>query len=382
MSTAGAGGVEIVPASDDHASVLADFFRKTWDPHATAASVLASRQRCRDNPVDAGNAYPTYLALVDGAVGAYLTSIPVRFWIGAQEVPGWWGKGLMVLPHLRNGPLGVLLVREQAKALPVLGSLAVNPAALRLFKSSGLQEVGALPNRLLPLRPKRMLALLDGRELPLDGLPALVKTVGDTVAHPVVRPLAGVGAEAVGGVWRAWRALRRPRGYSIERVEHVPADVDGLWEGVRGRIAAGVVRDGLHFRDRYGDPVGPRYDSVALRRDGTLVGYAVLRRPRSEGEPRLGGVRVGVVSEAMFDPDRPRDGLALLAAAEEVSRAAGADALLVSATHNALDGLAKRYGFLSLPANINYLVRLPETSLPPLHDWWLTRGDGGADDAF
>jgi hypothetical protein len=371
-----------VPAADEHAEALAAFFRKTWDPAATAERVRANRERTRDNDVTPGQPYPTYLALADGEVVAYLSSLPARFWIDGTALPGWWAKGLMVVPDYRNGPLGALLVREQAKHLPVLGSLAVNAAALRLFTAAGLAEIGPLSNRLIVLRPGRVLRRLDPALLPFDRLGGVLGRAVRLATHRRVRPVAVLGGEAMGAVMRVVGSMR-PKAGKCDAGVTLPPDVDRLWGRSLGGLRAGVVRDRVHFARRYGAPAEAPYAYVSVRRAAELVGLAVVRKPRADGDPRLSGIRVAVLSEALFDSRAERDGTAVLSGAAAAARDVDADALLVSGTHDALNRMARACGAVSLPGTVHCLIRVPgHAPLPPGREWWVTRGDGDADTAF
>lgn len=367
----------MVAAADEHADAMAAFFRRVWRDEASAAQVRASRERMRSNPVRPGEPYPTHLVLAGDDVVAYLSTLPTRFWIRGRVVPGWWAKGLMVLPEYRNGPLGALLVRELAKREPVLGSLAVNPPALRLFQAAGLTRVGPLGNRLIVLRPGNVLRRLDTGALPLDGLAGGIGRMLRIALKPGFRQVAAVGAD-LGGL--ALGLLRGDRG----RVSaELPEDVDRLWERVRGGMAAGVVRDREHFARRFGAPSEAPYVYVTVAGPNELLGLGVVRAPRSDGDPRLKGIRVAVLSEAIFPLESPESGRRLLACAERAALELGADALLASGTHRAFDRVVARRPTVDVPANVQLLLRVPGIdSLPPIGDWWLTRGDGDADGVF
>jgi hypothetical protein len=288
----------------------------------------------------------------------------------------------MVLPEYRNGPLGALLVRELAKEVPALGSLAVNPPALRLFAASGLAPVGPLFDRLIVLRPGNVVRRLDPAVLPLDGLGGVLGRAVRLATHRRLRPVAALGGDAVGVALRAVRAVRAAGGRR-DVGPALPDEVDHLWSRTREGIPGGIVRDRWHFLRRYGAPAEVPYVYVTLRRAGALVGLGVVRGPRAAGDPRLAGIRVAVLSEALFDPHAGRDGVGVLAGAEAAARDLDADALLVSGTHQALDRASRVRGAVGLPATVHCLVRLPGSApLPPAGEWWLTRGDGDADSAF
>ena len=74
-----------------------------------------------------------------------------------------------------------------------------------------------------------------------------------------------------------------------------------------------------------------------------------------------------------------------LAAAESAAREVEADAVLVSASHASVRPLLRKRGYLPLPGNVHFMVRVPPggPTLPTTGDrFWLTRGDSEADEAF
>ena len=112
-----AASAEVVRAADEHAEVLAEFYRRVWDPAATAERVLGGRRAAATDPAGAGEPPPTFIFLADGAVVGHVTTIPVRLWDSGSEHVFHWVKGLMVLPEHRRGPVGFLLLRETLRHL-------------------------------------------------------------------------------------------------------------------------------------------------------------------------------------------------------------------------------------------------------------------------
>jgi hypothetical protein len=161
-------------------------------------------------------------------------------------------------------------------------------------------------------------------------------------------------------------------------------EVTRLWDAVRPALAAAPVRDGPYLDWRYDTGPSAPYRIALVREGDTLVGLSIVRRPSAEPDPRLGDVRVAVISDLLFHPERRDVALATLAAAETLARDLGADALLCSASHAAVSGALRRRAYFSLPGNVHVLVRqLPESAGgAELAEWWLTRGDSNADDVF
>ena len=385
-------GRRIVPvlAGDEHADAIAEFYRATWDPAATTASVRAATRAAADrNVAEPGTPPPTALVLEGNRAIGYCGSIAQRLWNGAEEFPAYWVKGLMVLPEFRNGPIGYLAVKEVTRHLPCATILTVAPAARRLFTALGYTDLGAVSNWVRPLRPGIIVDHIDLQALGMDRMPDWVST---GVAAARRSGVASIAARGAGVAIDALAGLARLPGAHLQtsRPTLVPRDeLNQLWRTVRGAIAASPVRDDAYLASRFADAEASAeaelYSFVATRERGRLVGVAVMRRPRATSDRRLGGVRVATVSDLVFQPVRTDVGLATLGELERAARAADADALICMTSHAALATLLKRQAYLRLSGNVHFFLRdvtAPGRWPTDLTSWWLARGDGESDATF
>lgn len=374
--------VEVAAFESAHAEGLAGFIREVWDSKATAASVLAAQERAR-HPVYVGAHAPTVLLRYDDVVVGHLTSLPERVSFGGRTTNVAWLVGFQVLPEYQNGPVGVLVAREMARIAPLSMCSMVLDAPLRIFKALGWKHVGTVPNQLLLLDGATFARRLDvarfSSSRALARMTKLARAVGiDRVA----------GATAA-GLGRLWSGLV-PGGGRFETTVMDAADwtarseADALWARHAPEIAAGLVRDGTRVSTRFGSRAG-RYVLVEAREEAALVGWLVLKRPREQGDERLGGLRVSPIADLMFPPARPAVAVALLRAAARFGRRDGfAHALLASTPHAATRALLRRCAYVSIPGNLHLVVHadvLPDPP-PPFDAWWHARGDGDADQTF
>lgn len=369
----------------EHAGLLAAFFREVWDQGATPEGVLGARAcAAAQNPLGTGRDIPTWIFLHGGRAVGYLTTIPARLWDGAGAQEFHWLKGLMVLPEHRNGPVGFLVVKAAVAEVPSLLSMVVQDAPRRLFERFGFRDLGLLPNWIRVLRPGRVLATLDLDRLGLAGLPGPLAAGVRLSQRAGLARLAG-GAAGLG--LAGWSAVCGRHGLEVADVlvDELPGDeVDALWDSASATIrAAGNVRDAAYLRWRYGAESSGRYRAVTARREGRLVGVAVVREPSLKGDGRLRGLRVATLSDLLaLSDDRPAL-LALLAGAERVASGLSADALLASTSHAAFPALFRRRAWLRLPGNLHCMIRADvAVEFPALGGWWLSRGDGDADEVF
>lgn len=376
--------VEVVTAANHHADAMAEFFRAVWDRSATAASVRAGRAAdAKANPAAVGDASPSFLFLADGRVLGYVGTIPTRIWSGGAEHRLHWTKGLMVLPEHRRGPVGFYVLKEADRHLRCSMALVVNPAACRLFRALGYADLGVLPNDIRPLRPGRILSLLNIQALGLSSVPEWmsrsIRLLQRTGAATLIGALSSVALAC-------WSAVRGRVARGVRTRSDAPApdrgELDALWLRVRPGFPAAQVRDGAYLLWRYTREEREMYRFVTVREDDRLVAVGVIRRPNPEGDPRLRGIQVATIADALYPLDQPRIGLALLAAAERAAREVGADAILSSASAKAFRALTRRRAYLRAPGNVHFFTKDPaETCSMPdeLSAWWLTRGDGESD---
>ena len=378
-----AARTQVVLATDDHAGLMAEFFRTVWDPAATAEGVVRGRhEAARTNPASQGKLAPTFIVIADGRAVGYVTTIPGRIWSEGQEFMGYWLKGLMVLPEYQNGPIGFLLLKEAVRQLDtVLFGMAVALPARKLFLALGFQDLGAVPNRIAILAPRTVAHRLDLRALNLSRLPAWLPSAMDFARRIGVDRLGGVLA---GGLRASWAGVGAIGSLGLSRESEgatwEESEVDEIWTAMRKKMGAGAVRDGAYLKWRYQDHDPGQYQVVTVRRSGRLAALAAVKLPRGD-DPRLQGIRVASLSDLIHDPDDPAAGVAALRAAEDAARSMEAHALLTGATSRAMLRLLTRRGCLPVPGNVHLLLRGPAgVSLPAtLGEWWITRGDGESD---
>src|SRR5262249_5475596 len=305
-----------------------------------------------------GVAPPTWIALRSGQVLGYVTTLSARFSNGTRDWPGYWIKGLMVLPEFQSGPIGYHVLKAAAEGLPRSGGLAVAPAAPRLFTALGYRDCGAIDNWLRPLRPARIVQRVDMTKLGLSRMPSWMPTLVKVARATGLGAAAGLTA---GGALRLTAAARRAGtgGLSTEILD--PAqhahEVAALWRRCASALGSAVVRSPDYLVPRYPTEPDGHYCWVGVRREESLTGVAIVRAPRDAGDERLRGIRVATLSDLLLDPSDVMSGLALLGAVERTARKLDADALLASSSLTSTVRLLRRQLYLPLGGSIHLLFR-------------------------
>jgi hypothetical protein len=368
---------------DHHALLLADFFRQTWNPTSTPEAVSASRQiAAARNPCEPGKAPPTFAAIMGDRIVGYCSSIPLRLWHRGVDRTAYWAKGLMVLPEFQGGPIGYHVLSALTKSQPLMAAVTVAPASRRLFAALGYHDHGAIPNLVRPTQFRMAARQLRPTSLELSPSAKLLGSAAEVMRAAGVSYSVGAVADAVGAlIWRC--PVGAHTAVSVERAL-VEAEVDQLWSSVREDCAAGPVRDGRAWGERYSSGSPGDYSFVTLRTGGRLEGVAVLRSLNPVADPRLAGVRMASVSDLLIHPDNPNFG-ALLAGAEREAARIGAGAVILTASNRIMIEQARRRGYWQRAGNIHFFLRSPERQSDQsieLERWWLCRGDGESDSTF
>ena len=376
--------LQVLEAQEEHAPLLAAFFRETWDPGSSAERVLGSWQlSATENPCEPGVAPPTYIAVQANRVLGYCSSLPLRLWSGSSEYPAYWAKGLMVLPEFRGGPIGFHVLSALTKSRPIMAAVTVADGSKRLFGALGYRDYGAIPNLVRPTR----LSLLARQLRPMD-LPRSSALVGGAlrIAEWSRKLKVSVGFGYLADTAAAPLFARRSGPDLVTGMETPPpwGEVDALWQELQGNIGAAPLRDSLAWDGRYKTVGASAYHFVTLRRASRLVGIAVIRTPKQDGDSRLAGLRMASISDMLVHPEEKGVGL-LLAAAEQHAASMGAGAVILSITNRRIVESARRRGYLERRGNIHFFLRdtAKRTIWPEsLGGWWLTRGDGESDATF
>lgn len=262
-----------------------------------------------------------------------------------------------LLAHLGGVPARVRLESGAATWTRVVDAFAVPGARTGLGKQSAFVRTARAFD-------ERWFGPGEDRDQVLHGLPTrpAYRVAKELLGFEVVRNLNRLAAppERV-----------RPRaagGVEVREEPEFPDAVDELFERAARPFGAAIVRDRAFLAWRFGqaaDAAEGMRSRVALARaaDGTLAGYAVLRRGAFDGRP------CALLWDWLVDPDRPGAGSALRAWAAERARADGereVAALLPEFCEDSLD--FQREGFRLLPTSF---FQMAKSALRPQDSRWL-----------
>lgn len=276
------------PGRPEDTEAVLELFRATFGKEISAA---AYRWKVADSPWPVG-APTAFVATAGDRVVGHFGGTPFRFRLLQREVSALHACDGMVAPEFRQE--GVFT--------------AVEEAAHAAWAAGGASLLLAVPTFSLKLRRR------------LD-----------------YRPMFHLG-----WLWRPlWRSAPLPqagRGVEVSPLETPGAELDALWDAVKGSYDGLVVRDAAWLSYRYA-AAGFDYRILLARAGGVPVGYLVYRR-----EPNGRSASIADVFTALYD--RPARAALVRAACTELRRAGVRAVRIFVAPGTLLSRDLRRAGFL------------------------------------
>ena len=325
------------------------------------------------------NGPPRVLFLKEQEVIGHVATAPVRLAVGGQLHDASWAVGLIVLPEHRNGPVAPLVVKKLNEAVGIGLTLHVEEAALRVFKGVGWRHLGVVPQYVRVLNARafvRTFARRGGQFL--TGRRGWLWAVVGRVSGPVAALVAAAFAvhASAGALGR-----RRLPGVTVAAEQTFDASYSELAERVKNKVGVWVFRDERYLAARYGRRMSA-YRLLACRRQGRLLGYALVKIRQFSNDARMGDTRMGTLVDCVADPDESAVLDTLLASVVALGRRERLDVLFCTASLRVLGERLRRHGFVAMAGTLNAAYHDRTGALagdPPLDTWHLMRGDSDAD---
>lgn len=346
------------PADADGIAALLD---RSFGVRPRGARERLWRWRAGQNPARIPEIPPFLVAEQHGAIVGVHGLVPLRVKLGDDVVTAACSCDFAVDPAARGSGMALKLQAMHRSLTPLPMSTSANSVANRVTVALGGKELAAGGVKLIrPLSVSRVI----GRRLPA-GMP------GRTAAARIAGALPDLALAA-------GRALRRPSmaGAALETVTQFDAAFDRLWERVAAARAVAVVRDAAYLQWRYAAYPFGGIETIALRRDGEVLGYVALMRLLEDD-----GLHGAVILDLVSLPDEPRVDAVLASAAARRAAAAGAYALSALAPTPDTRRVLERRGFMareSARSPYTYKPNRPEDAelLADPANWLIGLGDG------
>jgi GNAT superfamily N-acetyltransferase len=309
-----------------------------------------------------------FVTLNKGLSSGHIAAVPLRYQLGSRMTRGCMAINAITHPEYRGKGIFIilhdLLNRRCAEAgIEFTFGYANLNSEKGCLRHLAYRELGRFPLWLLPFRLPRILAARDPK-------PAAWLRTAARLASPAAR---------------AWSLARRPHrvgGIAVEPIREFGPEFDRLWGSARGSYNNILVRDRAFLDWRFVQPPTRRYEILAARKNGRLLGYLASTTSKVQG------LTWAMIMD-LFVPDS-REGRAAASrlVKEHVRRAreGGADlAAGLMFRHAPAAAGFRRNGFFVvppglLPREFPILLRwnMPEPAQAGLYDaksWFLTMAD-------
>ena len=315
----------------------------------------------RQNPAPADNKPLVYVCKSDGEYVGQVSLLPDRLHMHDEEVLACWFQDFIILPSFRGRGLGTRLLDHAfghlRSVFKVMCAFVTDERSYSAFASLGFEHVEYLSKYVLPTNPRAISSKLS------DSF--VLQSISSTFLH-----LFEHGRHLFYGFGKSAR-------HDIQEIESFGEDFDRFWRNIANSLGASFVRDRdkLLWRFVYQPTFG--YKIFVARRSGRVQGYIVLKES-SLKSGRFQGLRVGIISDLLFDLDDSDTGAALLRAASQYFRdrvdLLRCDTLSPHAGH-----VLRKGGFIRAKPTARFLVHLLGRSARSEQKWHLTSADSDLD---
>jgi hypothetical protein len=324
-------------------------YRRKHGADAAEAHRLRWDWQHRRNPSNTTGQPGIWVAREGPTVVGHYPTIPVRISLKGLEVDAAWGTDAFVAPERDGQGLGEALVRAWDRHNGAMLAFNVSPESRLVLDRLHWPESQTLPCLVKPLTRRAMR---------LPHLPMPVNRLISALMYPVVQVVA----------------RSKPLGAECEPIRRFDSSFTALWERLAPKFDLAVRRDAPYLNWRYVEPPHARHSIVALKRHGTVHGYAVYRHRH---EP-LG--RVTMLVDFLVDPNDVSGLKTLLRWVDRAARAEDSDKIRCYVMNGAFRKLLRRNGYFNVKSTMEVAVKINAVQVPrgfyeETDGWHLTSGD-------
>jgi hypothetical protein len=328
-------------------------YRRTYGADAAEANRLRWEWQHRRNPYNPTGQPDIWVAREGPTVVGHYPTLPVRVSLKGLEVDGAWGTDAVVVPERERQGLDEALVRAWDRNSGAVLTLGLSGESRQL-----LRRLHWPPSHLVPCLVKP----LTRRAVRLPHWPTTVNRLVSALTLPVVQVVS----------------RSRPLRAECEPIRRFDSAFTELWERLAPKFDLAVRRDSRYLNWRYFEPPHVRYSVVAVKRQGTIHGYAVYRHRH---EP-LG--RVTMLVDFLVDPDDISGLKTLLRWVDRAARAEDADKIRCHVINGAFRRVLRRNGYFNVKSTLEMSVKVNAVQVPKgfydqTEGWHVTYGDSDQD---
>jgi len=342
-----------------HFEGITRLWRERFDEDHIEKRQVLFRWLTERNPFRAERT-PYYLLTYGDQVIGMHGHMPLKFSLRGRQMTGYLAHDDLLAKAYRGKGLGKILLRGVAEqTTDFAGALWFNEPNRHLYLKAGWLPV---PN----FYPYFKI---------LDPAPFIRQRVGGRISRATLSLLAR-SALRVGEL--AFRA-RAPRRMDILPITRFDERFDEFFSRVSPAFGLMVVRDHHYLNWKFVERPFSNYRRyAAFNAQGTLCGYAVLKRAKKEDRLR------GQILDILADPREPEAFEGLLNRCIKDLKRSGADNVMIMCTYPPFIRQLKRAGFLRAPTPEPFMAskweqQFDQPFVSSVGNWYLTFGDADGD---
>ncbi|MBN2452686.1 MAG: GNAT family N-acetyltransferase [Candidatus Omnitrophica bacterium] len=270
------------------------------------AGMFRDRKKVKDrwlweyvqNPAPADGKPLIWILRIGGKIAGQMCVMPVTLNIFGRPYKAGWCQDFIVLPGHRKKGMGYSIVKQvteqSGKYVEMLLAIVASEASYRIFSKASYIDAGFMDRAVIISNPGNFSGAVTG--------------------NAALRIPLRLAAGAVFGVSGIAGSLLARGDVEVAQYSGTPGELDALCSEVSRDLPLSIRRSGDFISWRFVDEPRGGYKIFVGRSKEGVRGYLALREEEvSRG--RLNGLKAGIISDILCDPEDRRTAQALLGAA-------------------------------------------------------------------
>ena len=314
--------------------ILRRFQQETFGEGALQLCEQHFRWLFQENRWDTGEQPEIWIYEKDGEVHGQQTGIPFQLEVDGKTYHASWACDLMVKPEYRLRGLGLALTDVYMHNYDVAVGINVSEEAFKGFMWLGWSDLGIVPSYVRLINAKSALVA------------SISASASAKAALRLILPIVDMWC----------RIYSQIKAAKLENIDRFDKRVDEVWSVAADRYLIIARRDyhSLHWRFDCG-PYANEYERYYLLQGERVLGYVVLRKELSKGEP------VSVIVDYLC---RPGWDQALFANCIVICKQQGVNAVYCETLHHKIYHSLWSFGFLKRKTEKRFIAWVNEKKGP------------------
>lgn len=314
------------------------------------------------NPCNPGDVPQLWIFEKDGAFVGHLGSMPVLLKVGDRYHNASWSMAMFSVPEYRNRGIGVMLMNEWIKSIPVSLGLGSTPDSYPLFHGEEWIRPG---EGYVPT----FIKILDAEFF-------FKKRVKNKLLLKLFSALGNAGLKFLNEA--LFRKASSREDCHVEKVARFDERIDAFWERVSSKFKVMVVRNKTYLNWKFAEQPLVSYDIYQVSCGERVSGYVILRV--------LPHKKTGWIVDFLADPDDEKTMQCLISHCIFYfdCQYPETQAIYAPFLGKRFEKYFTKYGFWKRKSPMFFFVRINNSAvskeiLSEADHWFVTKGDSDQD---